>query len=89
VLSGEKDHCYTPFKRGYKAASLHPFGKSDHADVFLLPEYKQRIVREAVVTRGVKRWYDQIDDNIRDAMSDIDWDWTFRSSSSDVSKFTW
>jgi len=41
------DHCYTTFKRGYKAASLPPFGKSDHAAIFLLPEYKQRIVRDA------------------------------------------
>jgi len=51
-----------------------PFGKSDHAAIFLLPEYKQRTVREAVVTREVRRWSDQVDDDIRDAMSDADWD---------------
>jgi len=28
------DHCYTPFKRGYRAASLPPFGKSDHAAIY-------------------------------------------------------
>jgi len=33
---------------------LPPFGKSDHATIFLLPEYKQRILRETVVTREVK-----------------------------------
>jgi len=35
------DHCYTPFKRAFKAASLPPFGKSDHTAIFLLLEYKQ------------------------------------------------
>jgi len=58
------DHCYTPLKRGDKAASLPPFGKSDHAAIFLLPEYKLRIVREAVV--------------MRDAVSDVNWDIRFQ-----------
>ncbi len=40
------DHCYTQFKNAYKARSLAAFGKSDHADIFLTPEYKQRIVQE-------------------------------------------
>jgi len=43
-----------PFKRGYHATSLPPFGKSDHAAIFLLPEYKQRIAQKAVVMRDVK-----------------------------------
>jgi len=49
------DHCYTPFKRGYKAASLSLFDKSDYTIIFLLPDYKQRIVQEVVVKRKVKR----------------------------------
>jgi len=36
--------------------------------------------------REVRWWYDQVDDDIRDVMSDADWD-IFRSSSSDVSEF--
>ena len=35
------DHCYIPFKRGYKAN--------------FLPEYKQSIVREVGVMRDAKR----------------------------------
>ncbi len=46
------DHCYTPFKNAYKARSLPAFGKSDHAAIFLTPEYKQRIVQEPPVERG-------------------------------------
>jgi len=39
------------------------------------------------VTREVKRWSHQIDDDIRDAMRDVDWD-MFGSNSSVVSKYT-
>lgn len=38
------------------------------------------------MTREVKQWFDQIDNNIWDPMSNIDWG-MFRSSSSDVGKF--
>jgi len=61
---------------------LPPFGKSNHAAIFLLPEYKQRIVHEVVVTREVMRWSNQINDDIRDAMNAADWD-MFRSSYSE------
>ncbi len=50
------DHCYIQFKNGYKARSLPAFGKSDHAAIFLTPEYKQRIVQEPPVEREVTRW---------------------------------
>ncbi len=36
------DHCYTQFKKAYNAHSLPAFGKSDHAAIFLTPEYKQK-----------------------------------------------
>jgi len=42
----------------------YPFRKSDHATIFLLLEYKQRILQEAVVMREVRRWSDQVDDDI-------------------------
>ncbi len=50
------DHCYTQFKNAYKARSLPAFGKSDHAAIFLTPEYKQRIVQESPGEREVTRW---------------------------------
>ncbi len=50
------DHCYTQFKNAYKARSLPAFGKSDHATIFLTPEYKQRIVQESLVEREVTCW---------------------------------
>ncbi len=50
------DHCYTQFKNAYKARSLPAFGKSDHAAIFLTPEYKQRIVQKLPVEREVMHW---------------------------------
>ena len=47
------DHCYSPFKDGNKAKSLPPFGKSDHAAIFLMPKYKQWLKQEAPVRRVV------------------------------------
>ncbi len=40
------DHCYSQFKNAYKARSLPAFGKSEHAAIFLTPEYKQRLAQE-------------------------------------------
>lgn len=66
------DHCYTPFKEGYKAMSLPPLGKSDHATIFLVPKYKQRIAQEKVVTRQVRCWNVQSEATLQDALSDVD-----------------
>ncbi|KAI5607308.1 hypothetical protein C0J50_7060 [Silurus asotus] len=81
------DHCYTTLKNGYKAQSRPPFGKSDHAAIFLMPVYKQRLKQEAPVQREVKRWTDQSVAALQDALDDADWD-MFRRSSDDVNMFT-
>ncbi len=81
------DHCYTPFKNNYKARSLPAFGKSDHAAIFLTPEYEQRLVQEPPVEREVTRWPYHSEAMLQAALDDVDWD-MFRASSSDVSDFT-
>ncbi len=81
------DHCYTPLKNGYKAHSLPAFGKSDHAAIFLTPEYKQRIAHEPPVEREVTRWSSQSEAMLQASLDDVDWD-MFQASSSDVSEFT-
>ncbi|KAK1790955.1 hypothetical protein P4O66_014791 [Electrophorus voltai] len=81
------DHCYTPYKDSYKAQAHPPFGKSDHAAIFLIPKYKQRLKREAPVQREVVRWTDQLVAALQDALDDADWD-MFRCSTDDVSEFT-
>ncbi len=81
------DHCYTQFKNAYKAHSLPAFGKSDHAAIFLTPEYKQRIVQVPPVEKEVTRWSSHSEATLQAALDDVDWD-MFRASSSDVSEFT-
>ncbi len=81
------DHCYTQFKNAYKAHSLPAFGKSDHAAIFLTPEYKQRIVQDPPVEREVTRWSSHSEAMLQAACDAVDWD-MFRASSSDVSEFT-
>ncbi len=81
------DHCYTQFKNAYKAHSLPAFGKSDHAAIFLTPEYKQRIVQDPPVEREVTRWSSHSEAMLQAALDNVNWD-MFRASSSDVSEFT-
>ncbi len=81
------DHYYTPLKNAYKAHSLPAFGKSDHAAIFLTPEYKQRMVQVPPVEREVTRWSSHSEATLQAALDDVDWD-MFRASSSDVSEFT-
>ncbi len=56
----------------YKAHSLPAFGKSDHAAIFLTPEYKQRIVQEPPVEREVTRWSFHSEALLQAALDDID-----------------
>ncbi len=81
------DHCYTQFKNAYKAHSLPAFGKSDHAAIFLTPDYKQRILQEPPVEREVTSWSSHSEATLQASLDDVDWD-MFRASSSDVSEFT-
>ncbi len=81
------DHCYSQFKNAYKARSLPAFGKSDHAAIFLTPEYKQMLAQEPPVKREVTRWSSHSEAMLQAALDDVDWD-MFRASSSDVSEFT-
>lgn len=64
------DHCYTPFKGGYKAQSLAPVGKSDHAAIFLWPSYVNKLWREPPMTREVHRWTDQSEDIMQVALNE-------------------
>ncbi|KAF7686814.1 hypothetical protein HF521_015207, partial [Silurus meridionalis] len=81
------DHCYTLFKYSYKAQSRRLFGNSDHANLFLVPVYKQRLKQEAPVQRKVACETEQSVTALQDVLDDADWD-MFRRSSDDVNMFT-
>ncbi len=68
------DHCYSQFKNAYKPASLPAFGKSEHAAIFLTPEYKQRLAQEPPVKREVTRWSSHSEAMLQAALDDVDWD---------------
>ncbi len=68
------DHCYSLFKNAYKARSLPAFGKSDHAAIFLTPEYKQRLAQEPPVQRVVTRWSSHSEAMLQAALDDVNWD---------------
>ncbi len=67
--------------------SLPALGKSDHATIFLTPEYKQRIIQESPGVREVTCWSSHSEAMLQASLDDVDWD-MFRASSADVSEFT-
>ncbi|KAK1788618.1 hypothetical protein P4O66_002690 [Electrophorus voltai] len=81
------DHCYTPYKDSYKALAHPLFGKSDHATIFLIPKYKQRLKWEIPVQREVTCWTDELVAALQDALDDMDWDMIW-CSIDNVSEFT-
>ncbi len=62
------------FKNAYIARSLPALGESDHAAIFLTPEYKQRLVQEPPVKRVVTRWSSHSEAMQQAALDDVDWD---------------
>ena len=50
----------TEFKEGYKAQSLPPFGKSNHAAVFLMPRYRQKLKSEPPAMREIQPWSESL-----------------------------
>ena len=76
------DHCYSPFRDGYKSLPRPPFGKSDHSSVLLLPAYRQKLKRESPALRTIQCWSDQSDSVLQDCFDHADWE-MFRSASDD------
>lgn len=68
------DHCYAQFKSSYEVLSKPAFGRSDHAAIFLLPEYKQCIMRDVLTMRMIKCWSTQSGGILLHAIGDVDWD---------------
>lgn len=63
------DHCDSQFRNVYKANLLLAFGKSDHAAIFLILEYKQMLVWVAPERRVVKHWSAQSEAALQDMRS--------------------
>ncbi len=78
-------HILSNQRTEYTRSLLHPiqkclqspltaaFGKSDHAAIFLTPDYKQRILREPPVEREVTRWSPHSEATLQASLDDVDW----------------
>ena len=68
---GEKklDHLYSTNRDTYKALPRHPFGKSDHNSILLIPAYKQKLKQEVPVTQSIKKWSDEADAKLQDCFA--------------------
>nr|XP_008286879.1 PREDICTED: uncharacterized protein LOC103362331 [Stegastes partitus] len=78
------DHCYSPFRDGYAAKTQPPFGRSDHDSILLLPRYKQRLKRAALLEREVSRWSDPAEAALQDTLETADWNMFQHSSVEDT-----
>jgi hypothetical protein len=77
------DHCYSPCQDSYNAVSCHPFGKSDHVSILLLPTHRQKLKQEACVVRTAQRWSEQLESMLQDCFDYGDWE-MFRVASKNI-----
>lgn len=68
------EQCYSPYRKGYKAVLKPAFGRSAHNTILLIPEYKQKFLREPPIGRKVPRWNDQSEATLQSALDDMDWE---------------
>ena len=83
-----QDHCYSPFRNGYKALSRTPFGKSDHASKLLFPIYRQKLKQEASVVRTIQHWADQSESFLQDWFGQADWEMFWVTSENSINVYT-
>lgn len=82
------DHCYTPFRNGYKPLLRPAFDKSDHSAILLLPAYKQRLKLEKTVSRQVHRWSRTSDEVLQDCFETTDWQMFAHAADGDINAYT-
>ena len=66
-------HLYSTHRDMYKALPHPPFAKSDHNSILLITAYKQKLNKEAPVTRSIKKWLDEADAKLQDYFAVTDW----------------
>ncbi|XP_070296142.1 CMRF35-like molecule 5 [Salvelinus sp. IW2-2015] len=69
---GNKDQCYSSHKQAYKAFPHHPFGKSDHDSILLLPVYKQKLKGEVPMMRCIEKWSSESEAMLQDSFASAD-----------------
>ncbi len=73
------DHCYTPFKDGYRVESRPTFRKTDDAAILLRSKYVNKLRRMPPVTNQVRKWTSQSEAALQIALQDAYWS-TFQNT---------
>ena len=80
------DLCYNTIREAYHAVPRAPLGFSDHAMIYLLPSYRQKLKQVKPFVRNIKRWDDESILRLQGCMACTDWD-SFRNASNDIHEY--
>ena len=80
------DLCYSTIREAYHAVPRAPLGFSDHAMLYLLPSYRQKLKRVKPCVRNIKHWDDESILRLQGCLACTDWD-SFRFASNDIHEY--
>ncbi|KAL8578621.1 hypothetical protein ACOMHN_007079 [Nucella lapillus] len=81
------DHCYTTIAGAYRSLTRAPLGRSDHATVFLVPVYRQRVKTIKPVKKQVRKWDEQSMMQLQGCLDCTDWT-VFKDASANINEYT-
>jgi len=68
------DHCYSTISGAYRAIRRPPLGRSDHAMLYLLPSYRQRLKSAKPQVKTVRRWNQESIQRLQGCLDCTDWE---------------
>jgi hypothetical protein len=77
------DHCYSTIPGAYRSVRRAPLGRSDHAMIYLVPVYRQRLKTVKPITRTVKLWTNEAVGRLQGCYESTDWS-VFRDAASSI-----
>ncbi len=81
------DHCYTALKNAYHSVPRAALGLSDHCLVHLIPTYWQKLKSAKPVLRTVKRWTNEVEQDLKACFDLTDWT-VFEAAATDLDELT-
>ena len=68
------DHCYTTIREAYRTFTRAPLGRSDHAMLLLIPQYRQKVKSSNSPTKRVWSWSHEAIVKLQVCFVCTDWD---------------
>ncbi|KAK0137856.1 hypothetical protein N1851_025938 [Merluccius polli] len=68
------DHCYTTIQEAYRSFPRAPLGRSDHAMLLLIPQYRQKVKSSKSPTKLVWFWSPEAIEQLEGCFACTDWD---------------